>query len=155
MKTNIIAIDPGANGGIAWYDSDGGIGIETMPEGMTAQADRLIWLKNNLNGDTVAIVEKTGGYMPGNSGPAAVKFARHCGHIEAILYCLGIPTEQVAPQTWMKALGALPKEKKERKNAIKELMARAYPALTVTLSTADALGILTFRLKEIYPDYLL
>ena len=47
----------------------------------------------------------------------------------------------------MKALGPFPKDKKERKNAIKEKMARLYPHLSVTLKTADALGILTFVME--------
>ena len=58
--------------------------------------------------------------MPGNSGPAAATFARHCGHLEAILYVLGIPTEQVAPGVWQRSLGELPKDKPERKRAIRE-----------------------------------
>lgn len=143
---NILAIDPGASGGIAW--TDGTVTqVANMPEGMTAQADMLRGLKAN-NPGMVAVMEKTGTYMPGNSGPAAATFARHCGHLEAILYCLGIPVEQIAPGVWQKALGALPKEKPERKRAIKELMARRYPTQTVTLKTADALGILTWAIQR-------
>jgi hypothetical protein len=43
----------------------------------------------------------------------------------------------------MKKLGTLPKDKPERKRAIRELMARRFPGLEVTLKTADALGLLT------------
>jgi hypothetical protein len=139
----ILAIDPGASGGVAWRDSDGTIHAEPMPEGMTAQIDliRSIHAQNRLG---VAIMEKTGGYMPGNSGPGAATFARHCGRLEAALYCLGIPTEQVAPAKWMKALGAWPTEKQDRKRAIREEMQRRYPHLAVTLKTADALALLTW-----------
>jgi len=42
----------------------------------------------------------------------------------------------------MKSLGTLPKPKAERKRAIRELMARLFPAVGVTLKTADALGLL-------------
>jgi len=89
--------------------------------------------------------------MPGNSATAAVKFARHCGHIEAILHCLGVPFRQVAPQVWMKVCGALPKEKPDRKRAIREDMARRFPHLRVTLKTADALGILCWSEMEVKP----
>ena len=143
----IIAIDPGASGGIAWRDADGITRAEPMPTGMTAQADLLRSLVASLPG-AVAVLEKVGGYMPGNSGPAACTFARHCGHLEAALYLLGVPSEQVAPGVWMKALGALPSEKPERKRAIREAMARRYPALAVTLKTADALGILTWATER-------
>jgi hypothetical protein len=142
--TSILAIDPGASGGLAWLDEYGVTHAVPMPdEGMTAQIDqiRTIHAQNRLG---VAIVEKTGGYMPGNSGPAAATFARHCGQIEAALYCLGIPTEQVAPQKWMKALGTWPADKQDRKRAIRDEMQRRYPHLAVTLKTADSLALLTW-----------
>ena len=143
---NILAIDPGVSGGIAWEDGDI-IQVEPMPKEMTAQADMIRELALEFNG-IKAVMEKVGTYMPGNSGPAAVKFARHCGNLEAILYCYGISTNQISPQKWMKALGPFPKDKKERKNAIKEKMSRLYPHLTVTLKTADALGLLTYAIES-------
>lgn len=143
MKRPLLAIDPGAAGGLAWTDADGIPHAEPMPAGMTAQADRLRALAAELPG-AEAVVEKVGSYMPGNSGPAAATFARHCGHLDAILYMAGLPAEAVAPGVWMKSLGELPREKADRKRAIRELMARRFPALTVTLKTADALGILTW-----------
>jgi uncharacterized protein YbjT (DUF2867 family) len=85
--------------------------------------------------------------MPGNSGPSAAKFARHCGHIEAALSALGIPTVFVLPAKWQKAIGGFPADKAERKRAIKEAMARRYPHLAVTLKTADALGLLSYALQ--------
>jgi hypothetical protein len=136
----MIAIDPGATGGIAYINADGTVQALPMPEGMTEQIDLIRSLSiHNKQG----VIENVGGYRPGNSGPAAAKFARHVGHLEAACYCLGISIDKVAPQTWMKAIGTFSKDKKERKAAIKELMARRYPHLSVTLKTADALGILT------------
>lgn len=146
MKDNLIAIDPGASGGIAWC-KDGIVHCAPMPEGMTAQAEKIREIRISM-GLATTIMEKTGGYRPGNSGPAAATFARHCGHIEAILYCLAIPTVQVAPQTWMKSLGALPSDKAERKKAIKEEMSRRYPHLKVTLKVSDALGLLTYGMAQ-------
>jgi len=144
---NLIAIDPGASGGIAWADSDGNVFAAKMPEGMTGQADFMRGAVMNEKIKT-AILEKVGTYMPGNSGPAAATFARHCGHLDAILYMLSISVIPVSPGVWMKALGNLPKDKKDRKNAIKELMARTYPHLNVTLATADALGLLTWAIRK-------
>ena len=144
---NMIAIDPGASGGIAWmHDEPASVEAVAMPVGMTAQADLLRSLSSI--GFRKAIIERVGGYMPGNSGPAACKFARHCGHIEAACYAYGIAVEYVAPQTWMKAIGTWPRDKSERKRAIKEAMARRYPYLDVTLKTADALGIMTWAEKK-------
>lgn len=144
---NIVALDPGAAGALAWTDSSGEVHAEPMPSGMSAQVDFLRSLKAQMI-TLVAYLEKTGTYMPGNSGPAAATFARHCGHLEAMLYTLGIPTEQVAPTVWQKSLGEFPKEKADRKRAIKELMARRFPALSVTLKTADALGILCWAMQK-------
>jgi len=146
---SLLAIDPGASGGLAWRSNDGTVYAVAMPDGMTATVDTLRSIAAS-NPGMRAVMERVGGYMPGNAGPGAVKFARHCGHLEAALYCVGVPVEQVAPQRWMLAVGPLPKgmdaqAKRARKNAIKDAMARRYPHLRVTLATADALGILTWR----------
>jgi hypothetical protein len=140
----LLAIDPGASGGFAWLDGDGVVRAESIPEGMTAMVDRLRELATELPG-IACVIEKVGLWMPGDHPNAATKFARHCGQIEAALYTRGIPFEAVAPGVWMKSLGVLPKEKADRKRMIRELMARRYPHLRVTLDTADALGLLTWK----------
>ncbi len=150
MKQPTIAIDPGASGGLAWTDRDGTTHAERMPDGMTAQADRLRALAAELPG-AVAVIERVGTYVPGNSGVAAATFARHVGNLEAILYMAGLPTSAVAPCVWQKALGTLPREKAERKKRIRELMARRFPALAVTMKTADALAILTWATERQRP----
>jgi len=138
----IMAIDPGINGGIAWTDGEV-VRCAPMPEGMTVQTE-FIWSLATEHGCKTAIVEQVGTYQPGNSGPAAATFARHCGNLDAILYCYGISTVKVLPKKWMASIGTMPKDKQERKRAIKEAMARRYPHLSVTLKTADALGMLTW-----------
>lgn len=145
MTKSLLAIDPGASGGFAWIDDEGVVNTCKMPEGMTAQIDKLREMA--VDGYDV-IIENVGFHMPGNSATATAKFARHVGHLEAACYTLAMPVTYVAPQTWMKAIGTWPKEKRERKAAIKEAMARLYPHLTVTLKTADALGLLTFCLRK-------
>ena len=165
--TLIIAIDPGLSGGIAWQDGDGIIHAEAMPENMTAQAN-LIRAINSGYSLYSAIMERTGTYVPGNSSPAAVTFARHCGNLEAILYMARIPTVQVSPQKWQailpltkfppipKGTRSDPKIKKAEtarrkmihKREIKEEMQRRHPHLRVTLKTADALGLLTFEIQR-------
>lgn len=146
--TPILAIDPGANGGLALRSADGEVTAFKMPDGMTAQVDCLVGIV--ANHPTVrCVMERVGSYVKGNAVGGAVKFARHCGNLEAALYALGIPAIQPpAPQTWQKYFGALPTDKEDRKRAIKEAMARLYPHLTVTLATADALGILTWAINN-------
>ena len=140
----LIAIDPGASGGIAWRTADGTVTAVPMPEGMTAQVDFLRGLVTQLPG-AEAVMEKVGTYVPGNHVGSACTFARHCGHLEAALYAVGIPFREVAPQVWMKKLGALPKDKKARKAAIREQMQRRCPAIAVTLATADAIALLSIE----------
>lgn len=121
---------------------DGVVTATRMPEGMTAQVDLL--REYACNNPEHVIIEKTGTYRPGNSGPAACKFARHCGHLESALYAMGVPVLQIPPSKWMKALGTLPGDKAARKRAIKEEVARRYPDVSVTLATADALGMMVW-----------
>ena len=142
----MIAIDPGAGGGIAYID-DFIVQAVPMPAGMTAQVDFIRSLA--AVGNLKVTIENVGFHMPGNSAVATAKFARHCGHLEAACYAYGIAVEYVAPQKWMReTLIGLSKDKKERKAQIKEAMARLYPHLSVTLKTADALGILTWRMRQ-------
>lgn len=158
----ILAIDPGAGGGLAWRTETGGVVAVKMPDGVTEQCTAIRELH-----PTQVVVERVGTYMPGNSGPAAVAFARHCGNLEGIIVALGlpmIPPKGVTPQTWQNVMGLtklepidkavdpatrkriLAERKAQRKNEIKELMQRRYPHLKVTLATADALGILTWAI---------
>ena len=146
---NYIARDPGAGGGLAWCI---GVRIDClpMPDGMTAQCDFIRQLRCEVvgaGGDCACIIERVGA-MPSDGKASISKFMRHVGGIEAACYMAGLATIQVTPHKWMLAVcGVLPKNKPERKRAIKELMARRYPALNVTLKTADALGLLTYIME--------
>ena len=137
MRT--LTIDPGINGGLAWEDVDGIVKAVKMPHGNEAIYGFLVYIKKL--GINRCILEKTGTYRPGNSGIAAVKFARHCGFLEGCLIALGFEVKQVSPQKWMNRLGILPTDKTARKNKIKELMKFQYSHLKITLKTSDALGI--------------
>lgn len=149
MEKRIITIDPGTNGGIAFDNKDtGAVTAIKMPDGMTETFDTLrsIAVENDI---TQCVMEKAGAHVMGNNASASAKFARHCGQLEMAMYALAVPTVQVTPQKWMRGVfgTTLPKDKRERKNAIKDEMARRYPHLTVTLATADALGIMEYAKK--------
>lgn len=149
MKTR-IAIDPGQSGAIVSMTVDG-LRVEKMPETPTDLLDLLedMTLQDEKLDDLHAVIENVGGYRPGNSGPAACKFARHCGHLDMALIAAEIPHERVAPSVWMKGvLKTVPSEKAARKAAIKAEMQRRYPKVKVTLWNADALGMLTYLLEK-------
>lgn len=150
MKT-LIAIDPGANGALALRTPEGEVEVHKMPGTPKDLLDLLddLTIQDSKMDDLFAVVENVGGYRPGNSAPSAVKFARHCGHLDMALIASEIPHERVAPSVWMRAvLKTVPPEKAARKNAIKMEMQRLYPGIKVTLWSADALGMLTYLIRR-------
>ena len=140
----LLAIDPGISGGLAFRDNNGKIFAHKMPSTLTEIRELIEDLAPDL-----CLLEKTGTYMPGNSGPAAVTFARHCGQLEGILSGLRVSFDSVVPGKWMKnLLVTVPKSKKERKNKIKSVVQQKFPHLKITLATSDALGILVYLMEQ-------
>jgi hypothetical protein len=95
----------------------------------------------------VIYIEKTGTYFPGNSGPAAVKFARHCGTLDIIPYVLGVPSEYITPAKWMKTFNP-PKDKAERKHHILSNVKQKFPNISIPLYAADAFALLIYAMSE-------
>ena len=154
MKKLILGIDPGNNGGIAVLDTDGNvISLTKMPD--TPQ-DILEYLRKYCNtemfGNTViCYMEKVGTGIPGQSSKATATFARHCGHLEMALMALGITTNEVTPQRWMKyyQLGkSSDYSKNEWKNRLKAKAQQLFPREKVTLAVADALLISEYGRKQ-------
>jgi len=144
----ILCIDPGMSGGFAYRSSDGTVDAEKMPATMTAICERL---KDYAEaGYDKVIVERVGTYRPGNSGPAAATFARHCGWLDATLYINGMSLHMnPTPQQWMRKMGVPKFEKvQDRKRWIKEWVQKRLPKITVTLNTADALGMMLILTGE-------
>ena len=158
-----IAIDPGMSGAIAWDTGTLPVQVANMPSTLRDILDLLEGIAGGRELDTRIVIEKVGWYMPGNSGPAAVKFARHCGALEMALISLRVPFDQVLPSKWehlvigKPAYAKIPPEikgnarkkilsdrKRDRKNRIKARMQEVYPHLKVTLVNADALAMLYF-----------
>jgi hypothetical protein len=146
MKNRPIAIDPGANGGIAWRDKDGTVRAIKMPDSLPSLVLELQSARLKVGSSfSHFVVEQVGSSMPGNSARASTTFARHCGAIDGIVAAIGASISYAPPKVWMKAIGIPPgMEKAARKNEIKRLMQEKHPHLRVTLSTADALGILAW-----------
>jgi hypothetical protein len=145
----IIAIDPGKKGGIACKDQTDHVFVDTMPDTLRDLWDYFKAIRDAHGQDEVlAVIEKTGTHVKGNNASASCTFARSCGHLEMALTASEISWFDVTPQKWMKHFGALPKDKTERKRVIKERMQRRYPSISVTLTNADALGILTWAIEK-------
>ena len=177
----IIAIDPGMAGGIAWHDGKEAdvVKMPDTPQEILAVFQGINSMALNNDSKICAVFEKIAGYVPGNSGASAVVFAMNRAHVEMALIACKIscdPPRGVLPSTWQEAIGVpkfpLPKKEKnetseqtkarkaaaakiksDRKRTIKDMMQRLYPHLTVNLGTADALGILTWKLQQTSPAF--
>jgi len=118
-----------------------------MPDGPVAQCDLLEEFHDTLT-NPIIYMEKVGFHRQGNNASASCTFARHCGHLQGFIICLKMPLVEVTPQKWMTSLGKMPKEMAPRKRYIKNLMGIRFPHLRITLSTADALGIMEYALNK-------
>jgi len=155
---NVMAIDPGNSSGAACYDSlVDGIHVvklakcDPLHPGPLVQQLRSILTNNDIDH---VVVENVGHHRPGNSSKASTSFARHMGHVEAILTMAGVTPTWVLPNKWMKEVcGVLPRDSAPRKDAIYWLAREWYPELVqdrmdrktglhgLQKSTADAVAL--------------
>lgn len=148
----IIAIDPGAQGGIAIFsvDKDRLIEVVKMPD--TPQD--LLDLISKYQINSKCYLEKVGG-LPGMGGSSMFNFGKGFGHLEMALLCRKIPTTEVTPQKWQKTLQLGTKGHKSTsqwKNKLKAKAQQLYPKVPkITLAVSDALLILEYaRITEKY-----
>jgi hypothetical protein len=135
-----LAIDPGASGGLALYKKDGTVETHPLPSLTYDSLSDLV-----LDQYTVVIedVPKFAGRMIPSSSTATLHFGFGylCGHFEA----RGYRVIKVTPQTWQKTIGIGKKgdlSSAQWKRKLRDEAQRRYPALKVTLQTADALLLL-------------
>lgn len=163
----MIAVDPGASGGIARMFDGVLKEVYPMPE---TDGDVLGLLKPGpLVGDHVAIIERVGGYVGGvgQPGSAMFEFGDKTGFVRGALMALGFRIDRPRPQEWQRALNlgncqhekvdskASPEQRKaamtrnagykrDWKNKLKARAQELYPDQKVTLKTADALLLLEY-----------
>lgn len=155
MKT-IIAIDPGKAGGIAWRCSTGAVITISTPDteaGYVGALREIQFAAQLEQSQLVAYVERVGGFVGKQQpGSAMFRFGFGCGVIEGALRALLIPTIYVRPQEWTKSFSlgtaASCATKTVWKNKLKAEAERRYPNTKVTLSTADALLILSYAIAK-------
>ena len=143
----IIAIDPGASGGIA-LSHLGGIRVIPMPK---TEGDVLDALRDMDTGDRPlsCFIEEVGGYVGGEQpGSAMFRFGMGVGFLRGVVMALGMKLIPVRPQVWQKmfALGKASgcASKTVWKNKLKAEAQRRFPELKVTLKTCDALLLLEY-----------
>jgi hypothetical protein len=146
----ILAIDPGASGGLAWND-DGGTHAIPMPE---TDGDLVDFLRAVRIGVDTVWVEEVGGFIGHpQPGSAMFKFGFGAGVIRGALMAFGFRVELVRPQKWQKhfSLGAKRdcQTSSEWKNKLKEEAIKLFPnQKRITLATADAYLLLHYAIKN-------
>lgn len=145
---HILAIDPGAKGGLVYgeYRNPAFVNMPAnldTPEGLIELLDLLVDVKTSFS-DVCAVVEKVGGYV-GEAQPAssAFKFGGADMAVKAMLVASRIPYMLVAPVTWQKHLdlpkrGRTPKGKAQHKRDLRDAAQALFPGRKITLQTADA-----------------
>ena len=143
-----IGIDAGVNGGVAILDN-GQMEAHGCPDTVKDMSDLIKDAKwDCLN--MFCIIEKVHS-MPKQGVRSVWTFGKNYGQWLGILAAHEIPYREITPQTWMKFYGAMPKDRKKRKNHLKHLAQGICPHLKVTLKTADAI-LLANWCREIAPD---
>lgn len=143
---NIIAIDPGESGGIAFIAKGEAFAINLENEFAT-----LGFIKGLNNKDTVCYMEQVQGYIGGEGAPgsAMFNFGNGYGYIRGLLAAFAIPCRLIPPQKWMRSVapGVIGMEYNKRKRALRALAQSWYPDIDVSLKTADALCLLRYALN--------
>ncbi len=120
MKT-IIAIDPGASGGIAIRTPMDNVYAMPMPE---TRGDVINFLKHHVGDhakDCVAYHEKINGYIPDGGPSMMFQFGANCERVGCILETLGVRIIEITPQAWQKDLALGKKDLVRVPSAPKEL----------------------------------
>ena len=118
----VIGIDPGKSGGLVVIKGDK-VSLHKCPKSTHAmsvilrQAKADAWIdEHNIH----IAIEKVWAF-PTDARSSAFKFGVNYGMWLGIIGSLNLPFMEVPPQTWMKSYNPLPKDKKDRKKAIKDI----------------------------------
>jgi len=138
----ILAIDPGASGGLAYY-GPAGIILDSMP---STDLDVSILIMDRLAISDVCYIEKVGGYVGGKGAPGSsmFNFGRNVGFLHGLIASSKTRVIEVPPQRWQKTIGAGVKATHGArwKAHLKGIAQQRQPRLLVTLKTADAVLLL-------------
>lgn len=148
----IIAIDPGAGGGIAYFNK-GRTTAGEMPGNLIDLYSHLQRIQKE-NENCIVFIEKVQAFKSdndeGGKNFGINKMLYNFAQIMALIEILRLDYIHIYPISWQSGLGLKVKNdqrtKTERKNSYKQYAANCFPEAKVTLSTADALCLLQFAL---------
>jgi hypothetical protein len=139
---NYLAIDPGANGGIAYTDGETVSAIR-----MPAESELVSYLRGvAMHQPVTAVIEDLPMGMAGAFASSMAKLHGQAGLIRGLLIAFGVRVVLVRPQVWQARYGlgtrkAASSPTKWKRKLANEA-ARRFPGVDVTLLNADALLIL-------------
>jgi crossover junction endodeoxyribonuclease RuvC len=153
FTSTIIAVDPGASGGVTVLSEGNPVTAYPVPA-IEADVLHLIRELTPEPARCIAFVELVGDFIgKAQPGSSAFNFGRGFGFLLGVLQERGVRLEPVRPQKWQKWLGlgtaSACSSHAEWKRKLRSEAQRRYPALKVTLSTADALLILDYGLSTL------
>jgi len=134
MSEWIIGIDPGNSGGIAVNRAGD---CRTACLGKMTEQDVGAWLEDHNAGVDFAYIERVSS-SPQMGVKSAFTFGQSYGFLRGCLIAMSIPSEEVSPAQWQRALGCL---SKGDKNVTKAKAQQLFPGIKVTHAIADALLI--------------
>jgi hypothetical protein len=153
---NLLAIDPGKSGGLAWFDArEQSVQARKMPE-TERDVIELVAEIQSASPIAMAALEKVGGFAgQGQPGSAMFRFGENYGLLKAALMAHRVPFELVTPQKWQKTfqLGrkadhATPSRWKAHLKGRAQML---FPDLKLTNATADAALILAWLARQYQP----
>ena len=145
-EDQIIGIDPGKSGGVAWITENVVIFAQNCPDDVEQMTSLIRKITDKRK--SVCYLESVHAF-PTDGRSSAFKFGMNFGIWQGILSSFNVKVVLVTPQKWQKRLGKLPKIKKERKNMMKQI-ASDMSGLKATLKTADAILLALHGYEELY-----
>ena len=158
ITKNILAIDPGAKGGIATFHpalKSNNVQAAPIPADEQTFADLLAQIIAGKPDEWVCFMERVGGYI-GDEQPGSrmFNFGDSYGFAKGCVRSLHVRLSLVRPQIWQRGIPNRVGTYSERKRALKGWAQKCFPDLKVTLATADALCILNYAAKYGISDTL-
>lgn len=115
-----IGIDPGSMGAIAILNSDGSLQKSEIYNAFEISNILSDLKSTNIDSVFICTLEKVHS-MPRDGVKQAFKFGENYGFVKGSLVSLGIPFQEVTPQSWKKEFSLLKKDKSESIRTCKEL----------------------------------
>ena len=146
----ILAIDPGARGGVVALTEDDMIECSKCPDNVNDMSLMISHIVNECYVENYSLevyIERVHAF-PTDARNSAFKFGMNYGMWIGILAANNQSPNHITPQIWQKAYHPLPKVKKDRKKELHRLASDIFPKIKVTYMVCDALLIAVYGMSH-------